>query len=352
MIWLENGDDIIKTRIEYLNYNNKDALTLGLDNRWNVDWSIEPIESIQQLCYVRALQLRETYDHIILYYSGGPDSSTVLQTFREHNIPLDEVVFYQYSDVGGLGTETAVSEKVENLNVVNITYKMLNTIFENELWEKENYNFSGLIHNFARFRIDFFEKLGHPKRVRKGKVCHLIAGIYPSVRLRPDETKDSYWFESIIGIRRFLLPCGTDGNVQFFTTPDLPKLHIKQSHILAKYLWKLHGENLFNNNYYTRLEVTKNFITESVEEKRKSGIRDFPNIPFKSYLKNGGELKNMFNAGTECREILDTYGKDKSFIDKYKYSISPYRIEVSDMNRHVKSFRLFEKLRINDVQFD
>lgn len=39
----------------------------------------------------RALQLRDRYDYLILYYSGGSDSHNILKTFIDNDIHLDEV---------------------------------------------------------------------------------------------------------------------------------------------------------------------------------------------------------------------------------------------------------------------
>lgn len=39
----------------------------------------------------RALQLRDKYNYLVLYYSGGSDSNTILDTFLDNNIKLDEI---------------------------------------------------------------------------------------------------------------------------------------------------------------------------------------------------------------------------------------------------------------------
>jgi hypothetical protein len=46
---------------------------------------------LNQLYKERARQLRDSYDYLILYYSGGADSHNVLCTFIENNIKLDEI---------------------------------------------------------------------------------------------------------------------------------------------------------------------------------------------------------------------------------------------------------------------
>jgi len=62
------------------------------DEWWNqVDWSVEPNESLQELYIQRARQLREKYETLILRFSGGADSTNILRTFVENDIKLDVV---------------------------------------------------------------------------------------------------------------------------------------------------------------------------------------------------------------------------------------------------------------------
>jgi hypothetical protein len=63
------------------------------------DWSIEPTQSIDELYKKRAEQLRQEYDYLIFYYSGGHDSANMLSAFLDNNIHLDEIcVFYSKFD--------------------------------------------------------------------------------------------------------------------------------------------------------------------------------------------------------------------------------------------------------------
>lgn len=55
--------------------------------------NVKPIgvPNIKELYKERALQLRDKYDYLILNYSGGSDSWTVLNTFLENKIKLDHI---------------------------------------------------------------------------------------------------------------------------------------------------------------------------------------------------------------------------------------------------------------------
>jgi hypothetical protein len=56
------------------------------------DWKTEPDKSLQDLYLERAKQIRDDYDYVILCYSGGNDSSNILETFYYNNIHIDEIV--------------------------------------------------------------------------------------------------------------------------------------------------------------------------------------------------------------------------------------------------------------------
>lgn len=57
----------------------------------NLDWNNEPSESLTELYRQRAQQLRDKYDYLILSFSGGSDSTNILNAFIDNNIKLDEV---------------------------------------------------------------------------------------------------------------------------------------------------------------------------------------------------------------------------------------------------------------------
>ena len=56
------------------------------------DWSVEPIETLDQLYDARARELREQYDYIVLSYSGGSDSHNILESFIRQGLHIDEIV--------------------------------------------------------------------------------------------------------------------------------------------------------------------------------------------------------------------------------------------------------------------
>ena len=60
------------------------------------NWSIEPTESLEELYAKRARQLREKYDYIVIFYSGGIDSQNIVDTFVKNDIKFEELATMNY----------------------------------------------------------------------------------------------------------------------------------------------------------------------------------------------------------------------------------------------------------------
>jgi hypothetical protein len=77
------------------------------DLHWNFNddffdkfnWTEEPAGSITEYYQTRARALREKYDYIILNCSGGADSTTMLYSFLQQGLFVDEIMM-RHADVG------------------------------------------------------------------------------------------------------------------------------------------------------------------------------------------------------------------------------------------------------------
>ena len=58
-----------------------------------INTTIEPQTSLREFYRLRAQQIRDKYDWIRLEFSGGSDSTTVLYSFINNGIHIDEVVY-------------------------------------------------------------------------------------------------------------------------------------------------------------------------------------------------------------------------------------------------------------------
>jgi hypothetical protein len=66
--------------------------TFNHDVYKRIDWTVPIATPLLEIYKNRAQQLRDRYDYLMLYYSGGADSSNILRAFVENNIFLDEIV--------------------------------------------------------------------------------------------------------------------------------------------------------------------------------------------------------------------------------------------------------------------
>lgn len=75
------------------------------------DWTKEPTESLDSIYRRRAQQIRDNYDYIVVWYSGGPDSWCVLDTFIKNNIKVDEIAsFHAYK--GDKNQRSVINEEI------------------------------------------------------------------------------------------------------------------------------------------------------------------------------------------------------------------------------------------------
>lgn len=91
-IYYYNENEICINRLEVLR-SKKPFKFYYYDNFYsNSDWSKEPEESLQELYRQRAQQIRDDYEYVVVCYSGGIDSTQVLESFYYNNIHIDEIL--------------------------------------------------------------------------------------------------------------------------------------------------------------------------------------------------------------------------------------------------------------------
>lgn len=89
------GAKLFKSKLEAL----LEATNTGVHPQWHfydesyqkMCWSQGTFSDVNKLYYQRAKQLRDTYDYIVLSYSGGSDSRTMLESFLNQDIYPDEI---------------------------------------------------------------------------------------------------------------------------------------------------------------------------------------------------------------------------------------------------------------------
>jgi hypothetical protein len=229
------------------------------------DWATEPTTGLQELYRLRALQLREKYDYIRLEFSGGADSTTIVYSFINNGIHLDEVVF-RYPKTGEKNaTDDPFNTKPENIlsEAKYAAYPVLDWISRhspNTIITMHDYSADMLSSPFDESWIfntrDYFQP-GHPykhrvdatdehkRRLDQGQsVCILWGVDKPKICIR-----DKKWHLYFMDVQANIADPGTAGytnlmNEYFYWSPDLPELIAKQAHIVKNWFDLPHNKYL------------------------------------------------------------------------------------------------------------
>jgi hypothetical protein len=273
-----------------------------------IDWSIEPTESLETLFYQRAQQLRNYHSYLILYFSGGSDSTTILQIYLKNNIPIDELIINRFSDVPDIRHNGTVAleylKRIEykgKVTVVDITYDSFKQFFNKQLAFHNGY-FPGFLHSLLRMRIDFFQEYNLVKSInRPSSIGHIFGEASPIIHVI-----DNKYYVQLIGVRNMGSTTYHAGNIHFFTSEKFPQLHVKQSHIIVNYFKEHFPEET------TILESTKkyNYIYKKLLRYNWDTRADFSQ-------KSTG-MPGLLKGSNEASVITDFYNsKDTSFYQDY-----------------------------------
>lgn len=244
----------------------------------SIDWKKEPDMPLWEMYKDRARQIREAYDYVVLWYSGGSDSHNMLCAWLEAGCKLDEVATtVNYEATGDknnyMNTEiyNVVMPHVELLQqrhefkfrVVDISQMTLdlfdvwNTNFEYNI----NFHFSP---NYPA-RCLLREKIEDYKNIINSgkKLCFVWGKEKPFIKY---DNKQHFFFIDNVdnAVSPHVQRKYFDGwyDELFYWTPDYPLLPVKMSHVIKNYLdISEDTDNYFINenkaiNYYsTKLDM-------------------------------------------------------------------------------------------------
>jgi hypothetical protein len=226
----------------------------------NIDWANEPNLSLDELYRLRAQQIRDAYDYVIIMCSGGADSTNVVKSFLNNGIHVDEVI------------GSAPMEGLKNWNWNDKDTSATNTISETKyalfpLMDE-------IAKNYPRVKVtlnDFFQELINSKTdewlykcpdwitpmvpskgdlnkfkylkdmAEAGKRIAVVWGCDKPI-LRYDHEGNVYTLITDLGVNNAVVPFDVAypnvHRVLFYWGPELPELLVKQSHVVARYIHK------------------------------------------------------------------------------------------------------------------
>ena len=265
-------DKIFTDKIEAILYANQKKLDIEWyfndDTLYNINWTHEPTTSLDEFYKLRAQQIRDKYDYVLIMYSGGADSNNVVWSFLNNGIKVDEIVAaaplsglrnYQYNDKDS-STANVISEteyaQIPGLKEIAAKFPnikiTLNDYFEDMINYKTDewlYKSSDWIHptTVARYNLDKFKHL--KDLAESGKTLGVVYGIDKPI-LCYTVLNSIHMIISDLAVNTprpaFNKNYPNVTNVLFYYTPDLPLMLVKQAHVVAR--WFYEAENVGKQN--------------------------------------------------------------------------------------------------------
>jgi len=232
------------------------------DNVWNsVDWTAEPEMDILEIYKQRARQIRAQYEYVIVNYSAGSDSQTLVEAFVKAGCHIDEIVTIWNrsqtsnvvlspgaTDARNIEAEFDLTTK-DGLNWIKsvspttkITYMDISSAvvdsykqFDGEEWLNVT---TEHLHPQYVTRWHATREKHQLQQLDRGKKTAIVFGIdKPRVCIK-DDRYCVYFIDIIANIVRgaFNDPSYTNLDyVYFYWTPDMPEIVIKQAHLIKKW---------------------------------------------------------------------------------------------------------------------
>ena len=225
----------------------------------NFDWRSRLNLPITELYRMRAQQLRDKYDYLILWFSGGADSTTVLESFVNNGIHLDEVVVTwargqtagKYTPNFNTDASNLISEwdfsiepKLKWLSTYHphVRITVLDHMGEMDLHEDRADTWTVTEkHNYASIQRQRISDKALVERSKQYKNIASIAGSNPPEVVLCDGQWLATYFNNVLasggnGKSDYLLD-GTPRNVEYFYwSPDFPEIVREQCHLVLDHL--------------------------------------------------------------------------------------------------------------------
>ncbi len=238
------------------------------DEVWDLalkSYRFNPNTSFLDLYKQRAQMVRDSFDYLVLHFSGGVDSTTVLQSFVHNNIRLDEVYVrwpiklinstkytpdpYNRNATNMLSEwDFSIKPKLDWLRANHPEVKIVIEDWTDELYRVKSDTFSETLfrkhnHNFGLANFIYSEMVSKTSLEAQSKgleVAHIYGAEKPMITY--DAITDAFYmyFTDIntasVGFQHSFNKFNTLNRVDFYHSTNLPELTISRATAMALHI--------------------------------------------------------------------------------------------------------------------
>ena len=301
------------------------------------DWKTEPSVTLNKLYTQRAQQIRDKYDYVVLAYSGGIDSTNVLESFYYNNLLIDEILIVgAFSRDSSSGVDEnhngeIYSNAFDTLNRLNLPKTKItvidytknmdkHTLVDQDDWYKKiGSHFS--FHNWFWYDIE--------KRYESNKKTAIIFGIdKPQITLENKRVCFQFFDVCLLQyginfdrINDPLMKTNVD-RVNFYWDPDASSILIKQAHIINNFYAIVHErKDLISKNFYENYQIMINKLIYNLKNplrfispksaSRLISLRD-------NYVNTFNDFKDLQIYKNYSQGIMKVLPNEKNYIGEIK----------------------------------
>jgi hypothetical protein len=231
----------------------------------SIDWTIEPTLSLDQLYAMRAKQIREEYDYVLLFCSGGADSTNMFYSFVRNGLHVDEVVGSApisglrdwKSDPNDYRVENTIDEtfhtQIPWLKQIEVEFPRtkvtLHDYFDDMLaYKADDWLLKGndWMHPTMAGRYNL-DRYPHLKRIAEsGKRIAVVQGIDKPKIHRHKDNFYLVFYDNVYNNKYDSVNHPNTNPVFFYHSPKLPELIVKQAHVTARFLMQPENKHLYD----------------------------------------------------------------------------------------------------------
>lgn len=222
-----------------------------------MDWESPPVDDITEMYKRRAKQLREKYDYLILMFSGGSDSTTIIRSFIQAGVHLDEILVkwslkasekVYTPNTTDHGTHNIFSEWDYAIKPtldyiathhpkIKITIYDFSDQFDGEISEQDWFSVNDHLNPgvFRRYGLALTES--QEKMQEAGKSVATIWGIDKPQLAYKDGNIYAYFLDKLANTRS-VEGSANRTNELFYWTPDVPEVAVNQAKKVYNYISK------------------------------------------------------------------------------------------------------------------